>query len=474
MIQLELQDIQGYLIRGYAHMQYSRFVFLSIKEPSSTKKWLSDLWKSVTNAVHIPDHSCIAPTHLNLALTFEGLQVLGLKDENATSFSREFRQGMVTRHRTRLLGDFDSSAPENWRWGGPQNHPVHLVLMVFGNTQELCLSYYQTLCSGFAGFGVQELLYIDGQTLPENKEHFGFRDGISQPVIEGSGRMGPENDIIKAGEFVLGYKNEYGVYPDTPLIAMEQGELNLLAPDADGSGKKDLGRNGTYMVIRQLEQHVDAFWTFMNESTKNEEGSINEEESVRLAAKIVGRWPSGAPITKFPEKDPGKVSSNNEFGFAEGDKDGLKCPFGSHIRRTNPRDSFEDNNKKESLVLSNRHRIMRRARLYGKPFVGSPRNQSPEGEVGSLFSCFNADISRQFEFIQYTWSNYPRIKELYSDPDPIIGVKEIPKAGIEQNFTVQELPINRTVRNLKRFVTVRGGGYFFLPSITGIRYLATI
>lgn len=472
MTPLETSDIQGYIIRGYAHMRYSRFIFLQIKDAAAVKDWLAKSWHSITTAVHIPKHEKISDTHLNIAFTNKGLLALGLNEKNFDVFSREFRQGMVQPHRTRLLGDFDRNAPENWQWGAPHNKPIHIALMVFGRDEGIFLRYLKEINSQFEASGLESIFFIDGQTLPQNKEHFGFRDGISQPVIEGSGKIGPVGDYVKAGEFIFGYKNEYGVFPDTPLLAVEQGDLNLLAADAEGSGKKDIGRNGSYMVMRQLEQDVQSFWTFMNKNTQNEDGSVNSEASIKLASKMMGRWPSGAPITRYPDKDPGSISNDNDFGYAKEDSEGLKCPFGSHLRRTNPRDSFEDNGIKLSLALSNKHRIMRRARLYGEPFRGSPVHMNPKGEVGLLFSCFNADISRQFEFIQYTWANSPKVSKLYNDPDPIIGVNE--SSDLEQNFTIQEVPVNRTIKKLERFVTVKGGGYFFLPSISALRFLATL
>lgn len=484
MTPLDLNDIQGYLIRGYAHMMYSRFVYLQIKDAKAAKKWLANSWTTMTTAEHIPKKEDISSIHLNIAFTYDGLQRLGLKPKNLDAFSREFRQGMVSPHRSRLLGDLDNSAPEKWNWGGPMNEPIHLCLMVFGDDKEsgdsiekdkiVCLDHYKKLSAHFSENGLEEIFHIDGQTQPENKEHFGFRDGISQPIIEGSGRIGPKDDTIKAGEFVFGYKNDFGVYPDTPLIREEQGNLNLLASDAEGTGLKDLGRNGTFMVMRQLEQDVNAFWSFMNKRTENADGSTNEAESLKLAAKIMGRWQSGAPITLFPGKDPGVISDINDFGYAKFDKDGLKCPFGSHLRRMNPRDSVDDHGRKESLKLSNQHRIIRRARLYGEIYEGSPTKKSPNGEVGLLFCCFNADISRQFEFLQYTWANLPKTKELYNDPDPIIGVKENPAAGEPQNFTVQSLPVNRTYGDLPQVITVKGGAYFFFPSISVLRYLSTL
>ena len=192
---------------------------------------------------------------------------------------------------------------------------------------------------------------------------------------------------------------------------------------------------------------------------------------------MIGRWPSGDPLVKYPDADGKTLSDDNDFNYASADPNGLKCPYGAHIRRCNPRDSFEDDNPKESLKLTKRHRIIRRSKLYGTPFAGSPTNHTPEDEVGLLFMCFNADISRQYEFIQYTWAGYPKFKELYNDPDPIIGVREVPLEGQEmqeQNFTVQQQPVSKCIIGLQRFIQIRGGGYFFFPSITALRYLATL
>jgi Dyp-type peroxidase family len=468
-MELELSDIQGYVVRGYKYMMYSRYVMLNITEPALAKKFIKNNVVDITHVNHHPTTHC-----LNFAFTSPGLKALGMMQENLDNFTREFREGMTTEHRQRLLGDLDSSAPGKWRWGGPSNDEVHILLMVFGANKDIALNYADQLKQQYLVSGLKEVFLIDGQTLPYNKEHFGFRDGISQPTIKGTGRPGPPEHNINAGEFLMGYKNEYNVYPDTPVLAGVQGDTTLLPSDASGTGKRDLGRNGSYMVMRQLQQDVDGYWTFLNDTTKNEDGSVNVEASTKLAAQMVGRWPSGAPIVKFPEKDPGGISDDDDFLYMDHDTDGSKCPFGSHLRRTNPRDNFEDNGVKESLRLTRRHRIMRRARLYGDPYVGSPLNHSPDVEVGLVFTCFNADISRQFEFIQYTWANYPKFKQLYNDPDPICGVKENPVPGTEQNFTIPSSPVNKYITGLKKFVHTKGGAYFFFPSITTINYLTTI
>jgi hypothetical protein len=125
---------------------------------------------------------------------------------------------MVTPHRQRLLGDFDSSDPANWAWGAPQNDEVHLMLMIFGIDKAATDAYAGSVKARYSASGLREVFSIDSQVLPGNKEHFGFRDGISQPFIKGTGMSGKESDNLNAGEFLLGYKSEYNVYPDTPQV----------------------------------------------------------------------------------------------------------------------------------------------------------------------------------------------------------------------------------------------------------------
>lgn len=473
MFTIELEDVQGYVLRAYGNMKFSRFSLLKVNDAKQAKVWINSIAEKLTNA-SVVSKSELPDTCLNLAFTNDGLRALGLSETNINTFSPPFKEGMITPHRQRLLGDIDSSDPKHWLWGAPQNEPTQIILLTFGKNKETCLAYYEELKADLEGNGLSIIRNLDGLTLKDNKEHFGFRDGVSQPIVKGSGRTGPEYNCVNPGEFILGYKNNYDVYPDSPTLEDEQGDINLLSPNPARPGLKDLGKNGSYLIIRQMQQDVDAFWSFMKEQTKNEDGSVNEAESIKLAAKMIGRWPSGAPLSKFPDKDPGGASDDNDFLYAKDDPHGHKCPFGSHLRRMNPRDSFERDTPKESILLSNRHRLIRRARLYGDPIIGSPVNHKPEGDVGIYFNCFSADISRQFEFLQYTWSNYPKIKQLYSDPDPIIGVVENPKEGQEQQFTIQGEPYNKTVKNLKRFITIRGGAYFFLPSITTIRYLCSL
>lgn len=469
MEQLELSEIQGFLVKNYWDMPFSNYYLLEIENAEKAKVYLKEIAKEISTVSNSK-----SDFYLNIGFTSQGLSALGLHEKNVQSFIREFREGMVTPHRQRLLGDHDSSDPEKWNWGGPANSPVHLILMIFEPTEEKLRLYHEALLQKLGQNGLKLVRVLKADTFPDNKEHFGFRESISQPSIIGSGVEGLERDKIMAGEFVLGYRNEYEVYPDTPLIKEAQGNLELLPDDPDGTDQKDLGRNGTYFVLRQLKEDVEGFWNFLNEKTKNEDGSLNHAESTKLAAKMMGRWPSGAPLVKFPDGDPGGLSDDNDFVYMESDELGLKCPFGSHTRRVNPRDNFEVSKPAESLKLTRKHRIMRRSRSYGEKYVATATQHTPIDEVGILFGCFNADINRQFEFIQYTWASYPKFKQLYADPDPFIGVKENPAEGVVQQFTIPTETHNKYVDGLKSFVTVKGGAYFFFPSITAVKYLSTI
>jgi Dyp-type peroxidase family len=195
---------------------------------------------------------------------------------------------------------------------------------------------------------------------------------------------------------------------------------------------------------------------------------------VRLAAKCVGRWPSGAPLALSPEKDDPTLSDADDFGYYEKDPHGFACPIGSHIRRSNPRDSLGPD-PETALKSANRHRILRRGRSYGD----RPKDPRVEDGVdrGLHFICLNSDLERQFEFIQHTWINNSVFGGLNGEVDPLIG--NITKLSDEQGrnraiMTVQDDPLRTRVHNMASFITVKGGAYFFLPSITAMRYLASL
>lgn len=461
MIELETSDIQGLVFRGYRKNSCARYLLLEITDADRARAWLS----RIAGGLAVGESRYYDVT-ANLAITASGLRALGLPELALASFSREFREGMSSdEHRSRILGDTDDSAPGSWQWGGPGQAPVHLMLLVYAPDPDVLEETLARHRAEYAG-ALRVTFLRDTVTLSGRREHFGFADGIAQPAIEGSRRAGP--DAVKAGEFVLGYPNAYGKLPVSPSVpaSLDRGH-HLLPPPGGDSSARDLGRNGTYLVVRQLEQDVAGFWQAMAEYGRDSSGNVDRHEATRLAAKCVGRWPSGAPLVSSPDSDNPAFAQENGFLYAA-DPHGLACPIGSHIRRTNPRDSLEPG-PAESLRVVERHRILRRGRSYGPPLEPFAR-ESERAERGLFFICLNANIRRQFEFIQQTWSNNPKFGGLAVDKDPLIGDQPL-QGG---TFTIPAAPVRRRLERLARFVRVRGGEYFFLPSVRALRFLAAL
>src|SRR6266700_3619418 len=266
---LDLQDVQGLIIRGYGDLKAACYVLLKISNAGLAKAWLSAVADTITSGQARP-----AEQAFNVAFTYAGIKKLGLEPGIAAMFSNEFITGMVTPHRSLLLGDIAESAPAQWYWGGSDHKAIDMVFMLFAVDDQQLTDIYTAFAQTLAANGLQEILKLDTSDIG-GKEHFGFRDGISQPVIEGLPRTEIPLNIIKAGEFLLGYANEYGLYTDRPLLRPALDPRGLLPRDSSGSGNADLGRNGSYLVFRQLRQDVRAFWQFHDEVTKNPDGSSN-------------------------------------------------------------------------------------------------------------------------------------------------------------------------------------------------------
>lgn len=464
---LDLNDIQGMVTRGYGKLYETAYFLLQVTDATKAKSWIKDIFPLIDSG----DISTHPEKTLHLAFTPKGLSALGLDKKNLENFPVPFREGVVTEDRSRILGDYGENAPDKWRWGA-NDEKLHMTLIFHAKDKPALAAFLEEEKNRIATIGgVTITKEITAHLRKDNKEPFGFHDGISEPVIQGSGKPSPENDLIKTGEFLMGYKNEHDQYPFSPLLEVNQGNSSLLKDDAAGSGKKDLGHNGTFMVFRQMEQFVDEFWDFMEDKTRKENGDIDKDASVKLAAKCIGRWPNGASLVKYPNEQPEGEFDNDDFGYADEDPDGLKCPFGSHLRRNNPRDTFRWYDKKQSLKVTRRHRIIRRGRNYEIPAADG----SDTSEKGLCFICFNANLELQFEFIQHAWSNNNQPRHLSNDIDVIIGV---PPEGNPNNdkgqFTIQAEPVNQYIDNWKRFVAIKGGEYFFFPSLTVINYLTTI
>ena len=464
---LELADIQGLLVRGYGNLPAATFVLLGIGDSAAARGWLGRLAERVTSGQQRPDDEA-----LHLALSPSGLSRLGLPDEALSQFSHEFVTGMTTPHRQRILGDVGPDAPEGWAWSGLGQRSVDLVLLVYAVDENRLAARLAALEVEWAGAGLTEVRRLETAPL-DPTEHFGFRDGISQPLVEGLPRAGSPLHTVKAGEFVLGYPNEHGQLTDRPMLPGESDRANLL-PTADG-GRRDLGRNGTYLVFRQLRQDVRGFWRYVDEQTRRADGSSDPAARAWLASRMVGRWPGGAPLATAPLHDDPRLAEWNEFGYGLTDPSGQSCPLGAHVRRANPRDSLDpEPGTDRSVEINRRHRILRRGRKYGPPVppesLFEPEPAIDDEDRGLHFIGLCANLQRQFEFIQHTWVNNPKFEALYDDVDPVVGSRR-PGAN---SFTIQASPVRRRLLDLPRFVTVRGGGYFFLPGIRALRYLAAL
>jgi len=233
---------------------------------------------------------------------------------------------------------------------------------------------------------------------------------------------------------------------------------------ADGHEVPDLGRNGTYVVVRQIAQNVPKLWNYLDQATQDATDKSCPVEREKLASKLIGRWPSGAPLVDNPKNDDPRQSARNDFLYQSIDPGGFSCPLGAHIRRTNPRDTL-GTDPVESLKLTKRHRLIRRGRSYGPRMVDPLASDTQER--GLMFMSINANIERQFEFIQQTWSTARLFHGLDGEVDPILG-----RGGKGGRLTIptEEGPL--LLSGFQDFVTVRGGDYFFVPGRRALRYLA--
>ena len=477
---LDVPDIQGLLARGYRGLRYARFTIFGIPGAAAGQALLSWLVPQVTTAGRFA-----ADSALHVAFTAAGLRRLGLPDGVVAGFSAEFAEGMTGPDRSRFLSDVGDSSPGSWAWGGPQGPPVDALVLLYAATPQALDRRHDELARRLDQPGARHVTVLDTRELSDN-EPFGFHDGISQPVIDGlprasQGVAAGGGRAVAAGEFVLGYRNAYGQYTGRPLLPASADPHRLLPADPERSGAADLGRNGCYLVLRQLEQDVGAFWRYVRQATARPDGSADTGSAIALAAKMVGRWPSGAPLVKAPDRDNPQLRDDNDFRYYHADPRGLACPLGAHIRRMNPRDSLAPHpGSAESAAVTDLHRLLRRGRSYGPggadPAAPADGNHAlrmalgdvaPPRETGLHFICLAANLARQFEFVQHTWLNNPTFAGLYDDADPLVGTRQ----GGGATFTAPALPVRRRYRGLPQFVRTRGGAYFFLPGVSALRYL---
>jgi Dyp-type peroxidase family len=468
---LELNDMQGLLIRGFGNLLGAQYILLRFTDVTRGRQYLNELIPSITPATEKPsDHA------VQIAFTYAGFAFLQLPAEGLATFSREFREGMTEDHRRFILGDSGENAPENWLWGNPLQEEIHLLLIIYSKDGASLAEKLLLEKARADKYGVDEMHTLPTGLLQDHKEHFGFRDDISRPIIEEL----VENVVKKvgvtfpAGEFIMGYKNLYDEFALAPYFPVNFDLKDILPPSPDFRGMKDFGKNGTYLVFRQMEQDVFAFWEYLKSQGKD------KADAICLASKMVGRWPDGSPLTITPDKPDLSLSTANDFGFWKEDKAGLKCPIGAHIRRTNPRDHLvTERTQKDSAEMAAKHRMLRKGRPYGLP-VSEPLEPTdmmelPKDNVkrGLHFLCLVTDIRRQFEFVQNNWVNFHKFGGQEHDADPIIGNHYKSDKVVTDEFSIPEYPIRRKLKNLPNFTVIKGGSYFFFPGIRALKYLAS-
>jgi len=490
---VELDDIQGLVRFAYKHHTEAIFLLLRIKDPAAARQWIAAA--PVASAV---TQEPLPPTVLQLAFTYAGLRALELPDDIAAAFSMEFVDGMAGNpNRSQRLGDVGPNDAKQWEWGAGNRIPhVGVFLYALPGRLEAWQNAIETQIEpGFELMGRLATSDMGGL------EPFGFIDGISQPQLDWDRERAvlDEKQLIYTnlsclGEYLLGYPNEYALYTPRPLVELERDTRNLLPTAEDAPNKKDFGRNGSYVVLRQLRQDVSGFW-----QTLDRYAGGRADLRARLGESLVGRTLQGEPLVGLlQEKIAGNVSKSdpdlNAFTY-QSDSQGQRCPLGAHIRRTNPRNAdlppggsgwlrqlirtlgFDAKARALDLVASTRfHRLLRRGREYGvavslERALSGPPNQS---ETGLQFMCLGANIERQFEFVQSAWVTSAKFDALSDQADPLLG-NRLSGLGSSRSdaFSIPQSDApDQRLDGLPPFITVLGGAYFFLPGIRALRYLS--
>ncbi len=430
---LELGDIQAGALLPRPTPYAGAFLALRIEDRQAGRELLRRLVPILDSVASFDPGRQVS---LAVALSFQGLQALGVPEESLATFPPEFRQGMAAR--AAELGDMGESAPGNWE-EPLGSGDVHLMLALLAPDAARLEGVVLLARDALRNLpGVVLIWQQEVSAAPDQREPFGFKDSIGQPAIEGTGIPGtnPREAPLKAGEFVLGYEDETGSLPPMP-----QPEV--------------LGRNGSYVAFRKLHTRVAVFRQYVHDR------AANRAEERWLAAKFVGRWPSGAPLALAPDGDDPELAAdperNNAFMYGD-DPRGLKCPVGAHVRRVNARDSVVTG-------VVRLHRMIRRGTNYGPPLPAGVL-EDDGADRGLMFAFVGAQLARQFEFVQAQWVNDGRFIGAPAEKDPLVGAND------NGQFTVPRQPIRRRFQGLPAFVVNRGGEYCFLPGLRALRWLA--
>lgn len=479
---LERDDIQALVRSGFGKLEGSRLLLVRVRpgREQQAREWLGNAAVlSVAEFDEARESKRRINRILQIALTAPGLMALGVPEEVMAGFPADFLAGIASdESRSKWLGDVGENSPSRWKWGRKGAEP-HLLLMLYADCDDIDAFTAATL----AGLGQScEVLQPQLDCSEPGIEPFGFADGVSQPRLDWDGQRTPGGtpdqlytNWVSAGEVLLGYQDEYRLVHDRPLVPAGLPGAAGLPPSVDDPDRRDLGRNGSYLVLRTLRQDYDAFWNWAN-------ANAGPEGAQKLAEAVVGRKMDGKPLDGLGTADiTGLEDSEDNFTY-DLDPDGHVCPYGGHIRRANPRVGDIPGGgrgllhyllvtlglwgtvKDDVIAPSRFHRLLRRGRPYGRK--GS--------EQGLHFIALNSNITRHFEFIQNAWLMNPSFAGLSQEADPLTGNREVHPGGVPtDNFTRPraEGPCARYT-GIPRFVTVEGGGYFFLPGLRALKYIA--
>lgn len=487
---IDFADVQGLVRFGHGKLKAAEFMLLEVADAAAARAWLKDA--PVTTAEKLKEPPTTA---LQVAFTAGGLRALGVEEAIVAEFPQPYLAGMAgDESRSRRLGDQGPNDPACWLWGRPEPHVLLLLYAESGG-----LEAFKTSVRGDAF----ERGFREMHRLPEGAsrgtEPFGFADGLSEPVVDWEGSFPTDQhrrldyaNMVSPGEMLLGYSDEYQEIGPRPLVDPQTPGAEQLPEAADVAGRRDLGRNGTFLVLRQLQQDVRGFWQYLDRVAG---GDAQKREA--LATAMVGRHRDGRGLIVEERDIPGGKPGNN-FTF-DHDIDGYACPIGSHIRRANPRTGDHppgvtgfwswllstagfrrrrDGLKgRHDLVASSRfHRLARRGRAYGKELsLEEALAPGSDEEQGLLFVCLCADLVRQFEFVQEAWIAGEKFNGLDGERDPLIGNREpLADGKATDHFSIPRLTgVTGRVEGLPQFVTVRGGAYFFMPGIRALHFIAS-
>lgn len=511
---LDVHDIQGNILAGF-NKDYQTLAFLAIQDVSGAKRWLQSIHGHISSTVEVlrfnrvfrslrartkSEPVGLSATWCNIAFSRDGIAKLTSQAEADALPDEAFRNGMPQRA-VALLGDPADTAspyhPDHWIIGATGKIP-DILLIIASDQQSMCKRLLDTLLNAPGAKGLRLMKTEDGEVRSDEPghEHFGFKDGVSQPGVRGRAssreddyinprlidptdprvatEAKPGQPLIMPGHFVIGYDTQ------DPANGSVQPAATLAFP---------WYRNGSFVVFRRLRQNVAAFRFFVKDAadTIARTPSLSYITPELFASLLVGRWKDGTPITRAPNGPSANLARGtaiNAFAFtndmpvikmragaesdaippAPGDPLATVCPHWAHIRKVNPRDDTTNLGDEFDTLA---RRMLRRGIPYGKSLA--PGAADDGEDRGLLFLAYHASIEQSFEKITSDWVN----KTQNPSPDghdPLIGQTNAQGSRTRRIVLPSRTDVTATcpVPITRDFVLPTGGGYFFAPSISAL------